>query len=147
MAVRELRPGAFQRLFMNYPAAAEAAAAATLAALGKACEDKAKELLSQRSHEYGTPTPAHRGGPPAMISGTLHDAVGSSKPRKFPTGWEVQVGVARRGTPWYGRTPASEYGRYLEEGDYPWLRPAFQSVARSGAGRTASAMMRRYWRR
>lgn len=147
MAVRELRPGAFQRLFMNYPAAVNATAAATLEALAKLCEEKARDNLSRRSHEYGTPSPAHKGDPPAMVSGTLHDAVGHTKPKLFGTGWEVQVGVARRATPWYSRTPASEYGKYLEDGDHPWLRPAFHDVARSGAGKVASAMMRKHWRR
>ncbi len=146
VAVRELRPGAFQRLFTPYPAAANAAAAATLDALGAACENKAKENLGKQSHAYGTPTPAHRGGPPAMISGALRDSVGRTKPRLWPTGFEVSVGVARRATPWYSKTPTSEYGRYLEDGDYPWLRPAFLDVARSGAGKVAQQMMRRYWR-
>lgn len=88
------------------------------------------------THKYGTPTPASPGGPPALISGALRRAITKTPITAFPGGFECRVGVAAGVFPTYGktRTPADQYGSYLEKGlrngaKYPFLTPAFHLVA------------------
>jgi len=143
MAARPLTSGVFASIFTPVGAAVNVAAPAMLEAMGKATETRAKENLSRRSHAWGTPTPASPGGPPAKISGTLHDAVHAEEPHMAAGGWQVRVGVLPGRTPPYGKTEAAEYGEYLETGEtrngeaYPWLQPAFDDVAHNGTFRSA----------
>lgn len=148
MTVRPMRPGVFEYYFTPLTAKAQVAAPTLLTILAEDTAAKAREALSRRSHPYGTPTPASPGGPPAMISGTLHDAVGVTTPALRAGGWEVRCGVAAGRVPWYGRTPAHKYAQYLESGDtrngaaYPFLGPAFDEVVSTGAARVAQRIGR-----
>lgn len=132
--MRVLRPGVMRTDLIRVQAKITAAAPVLVGHLAEQTAEKARELLSRNSHPYGTPTPAHRGGPPAMISGTLHDSVAASAPR--PTGvgtWVARVGIIAGRTPWYSKTPAATYGAILDRGDFPWLTAAYRDVARTGA--------------
>lgn len=52
-----------------------------------------KEALSIYRHPPGTPTPAPRGGPPAMVSGALHDHISMDVVRRGGAGvWETRFG-------------------------------------------------------
>ena len=101
-----------------------------------ALEREAKLNLGKGgTHRYGTPTPAHPGGPPALISGTLRRSVTHSPIVRGAFGWETRVGLASGFFPPYGKkhTQSSRYGYYLETGlrngaKYPWLLPAFHAI-------------------
>lgn len=130
---RELRPGVVRTDLIRIASRVEAATPELARVLGDKTADRARALLTQNSHAYGTPTTASKGGPPAMISGTLADSVQASSPRPRAAGsWEVRVGLIAGQTPSYGHTPSHLYGMYLDKGDYPWLTAAYRSVARSG---------------
>jgi hypothetical protein len=143
---RPLEPGVFTATFTRLAARSQVTGAAAMTSLALAIERQAKLDLGRSSHPRGTKTTASRGGPPALVSGTLRRAVTHSRPAVTAAGVEVRVGVAagvyppypKRGT----RTPASKYGLYLETGHYPWLVPAFHKV--TGAG--GVAQIARYFR-
>jgi hypothetical protein len=137
----ELVPGVMTATFGRLAAKARATGAAAITSLALAVERRAKEDLSKNTHPYKPwgGTTAHKGGPPALVSGTLRRAVTHTKATPTATGWEIRVGVAAGFYPPYpkrGRkTEAAKYGRYLEEDlDYPWLVPAFEAVVSSGSG-------------
>lgn len=55
-------------------------------------ETKARELLNQRSHTRGTPTPSPRGDPPARISGDLAKSVRAHDPERHELGhWSAET--------------------------------------------------------
>lgn len=112
----------------------------TLVGTAQAVLERARHNLTQQRHPYGTQTPARPGGPPAMISGTLANALAMTHPTMGPLGAIVHVGVKAGPTPWYGRTPANKYGYYLEVPGagksgirYPWLMPAVHAVGHAAA--------------
>ena len=157
MTSRPLEPGVFTATFAKAAAKARLTGQAALTSLAIAVERQAKTDLARAEHPYGTPTPAKRGGPPALISGNLRRAVTHSKPTPYPTGWEIRVGVARGFFPKYpgrptSKTEAARYGRYLEEGlrngaKYPWLVPAFEAVIRQVGGGQLGRWLSSDWRR
>jgi len=145
---RELAPGVFTAVFTRLAAKTAATGAAALTSIALAIEREAKLNLGRSTHEFGTPTPASAGGPPALISGNLRRAVTHSRPTLAATGAEVKVGLAVGFYPPYGkgkRTPANKYGYYLETvWNYPFLHPAFRKVTTGGdVGRYVAAEWRR----
>jgi hypothetical protein len=127
----EIRPGVFGALFARLAAKSEAAGPMMLTPLALAMERQAKLNLGKSSHPYGTRTPAFKGGPPAMISGTGRRSITHTRPARVGEGWEVRVGPGAGFYPPYGhgkRTPSSKYLYYLETGEYPFLGPAFDTV-------------------
>lgn len=127
----------------EYEAALVALAArvdvATGHATGEAAKhvrDKAKELLTQRSHARGTPTPSPPGQPPAKISGDLAGSMTASDP--------TQQGIGH----WLAETaPHTVYAAIQEHGGNagrggasylpprPYMAPAVeQSTAEIVAG-------------
>jgi hypothetical protein len=135
----ELVPGIMTATFGRLARKSRATGAAAITSLALAVERRAKEDLAKTTHRRGTPSPAHKGGPPALVSGTLRRAVTHTRAKPTATGWEIRVGVAAGFYPPYPRkgkkTEAAKYGRYLEEvWDYPWLVPAFEAVTSSGSG-------------
>jgi hypothetical protein len=137
----ELTPGIMTVTFGRLAARSRATGAAAITSLALAVERRAKEDLAKTTHPYKPwgGTNAAKGGPPALVSGTLRRAVTHSRAEATSTGWEIRVGVAKGFYPPYPKrgkkTEAAKYGRYLEEElDYPWLVPAFEAVTSSGSG-------------
>lgn len=129
----ELRPGVFARLFAELDAETKLRAKAALTRLALTVEKQAKINASSGAHAYGTPTPAHRGSGPAVISGTLRRSVTHTPVTWTGKGWETRVGMGAGFYPPYGqhRTTSSRYALYLETGlrngaTYPFLRPALK---------------------
>ncbi|MCW2900926.1 MAG: hypothetical protein JWO67_3191 [Streptosporangiaceae bacterium] len=127
-----LAPGVFTAIAARLSVELEARAIVSLNGVGLLVEDRAIQSISARSHAYRTPTPASRGGPPAMVSGTLAGSITHDL-----TGLSMRVGTAAGRFPPYGkgRTPSSLYGLYLEKLGaginhitYPFLKPAFEAV-------------------
>lgn len=134
---RPLAPGVFTEIAARLAAEMETRAVVALEGVGVLVETRARETLTSRSHAYGTPTPASRGGPPAAISGTLAGSITHSKPEMAGLQVTMRVGTAPGRFPPYGkgRTPSSLYGLYLEKMGagvnhvlYPFLLPAWQAV-------------------
>ena len=110
------------------------AARTGLIGLADAIVKQAKTNASNGRHVYGTPTPARPGEGPARISGTLRNSITRTATVKQTGSWETKVGLRPGMTPSYpgrhrSRTPASQYGKYLETGlrngtTYPFLKPA-----------------------
>lgn len=133
---RELKPGVLRDLMAVVVTQGEKNTVAGLTEAALALEREAKLNLGKGgTHRYGTRTPAHPGGPPALISGTLRRSVTHSMVTKAAFGWEVRVGTAGGVFPPYGkkRTASSKYGAALETGlrngaKYPWLLPAFRTI-------------------
>jgi hypothetical protein len=127
-------PGALRELGIS----GEALAATVTLRLAEATEGVAKHKLNERSHAYGTPTPATQGGPPAKISGDLmrsvtHEPTGPSEAvrvgpsdvphRRYPPKTQSRGGTLK---PTAG---SGAIGRYLEEDlGYPWLEPSADEV-------------------
>ncbi|MFK0222239.1 hypothetical protein ACIQWN_29115 [Streptomyces vinaceus] len=127
----ELRPGMFTALFTEISAAGQLKSKTFLTQLANAIERQAKTNASNGAHKRGTPTPASPGAGPAVISGTLRRSLTHSPIVPFGIGWETKVGTALGVSPPYGRTPASQYGKALEQGlrngaTYPFLGPAYR---------------------
>jgi len=129
----ELVPGAIAAVFARAAVLAQARTAAALTVTAAAVAHQAQVNASTGSHPYGTPTPAHPGTGPAIISKTLVNSVAFSLPVPRGLGWSCRVGPRVGMFPAYGgrrsTTPSSKYGGYLEHGlknraTYPWLRPA-----------------------
>lgn len=101
---------------------------ASRTALGKAAhlvERETKALLSETSHERGTPTPSLEGQPPSLASGNLRRSITVTGPATVgPAMWEARVG------------PTAVYGRIQELGGWtghsshlpprPYLAPALE---------------------
>lgn len=127
-----LVPGVFAPLMARLTVELEERAKVALEGTGLLVETRARQSISSRSHPYRTPTPASRGGPPAMVSGTLAGSLTHEI-----DGMLMRVGTTGGQFPPYGkgRTPASLYGLYLEKLGaginhitYPFLLPAFKAV-------------------
>lgn len=146
----ELRPGVFTRLFAEINRDAQVKSRRVLTSLALAIERQAKINASVGGHPRGTPTPARRGSGPAVVSGTLRRSITHSPIVFTGAGWETRVGTGVGHTPPYGRTPASQYGLYLETGlrngaVYPFLRPAFEFGVRIVAPQLYQAVYRPGW--
>lgn len=128
----ELGPEVFPRLVGELIESGNLALERACARVLTAIQARAREKLSENTHRYGEPTTASKGGPPALVSGTLRRSVVHTEPRLAGPGtWEGKVGLAAGFYPPYGhdRTPSSRYGLYLEtETGYPWFIPALREV-------------------
>jgi hypothetical protein len=135
----ELRPGIFAMGFARLDAEGQIRGRLGLEDLAKAVEKQAKINASNGRHKRGTPTPAQPGEGPARISGTLRNSIDHSPIAKDATGWFTRVGPRTGQFPDYsGRTPADQYGYYLETGlkngaRYPFLKPAAEFAGRVSA--------------
>jgi hypothetical protein len=79
------------RLAALLPAIDVAARTATHEA-GYIVERRAHQLLNERRHARGTPTPSPPGSPPARISGALGDSLRTADPQSEGVGrWVVDV--------------------------------------------------------
>ena len=132
-------PGALTARLAQVQVAADAGVARAVSGVAAAVEREAKLAVGRAgSHLVGTPTPASRGGAPAIITGALRRSIVHTT--AIPTGltsWEARAGMAAGVYPppakpgrQAGKTPTSRYGLYLETvWDYPFMGPAFNVVA------------------
>lgn len=97
-------------------------------------EREIKAQLALTSHPRGTPTPSSPGEPPSLVTGTLRRSISVKGPTPLGYGrWEAHIG------------PTAVYGRIQELGGVtgrggatqlpprPYVRPAYEKLARSGA--------------
>lgn len=135
----ELRPGIFTMGFARLDAEGMIRGRIGLEELAKAVEKQAKINASNGQHKRGTPTPAKPGEGPARISGTLRNSLDHSPITKDATGWSTKVGPkVGQFSDYNTRTPADQYGYYLETGlkngaKYPFLKPAAEFAGRTSA--------------
>ncbi len=122
----ELRPGMFTEIFGKALELANERDRKALAIVAAAAERQAKVNALGGTHKLGTPTPAHKGSGPALISGTLRRSITHTPVERDGLGWKSKVGMAGGVfAPYNARTPASLYAYYLETvWDYPFLKPA-----------------------
>ena len=148
----ELRPGTFTRLFAEVSREGQLKSRRFLTQLALAVERQAKVNASVGAHKRGTPTPATPGTGPAVITGTLRRAITHSPVVFTGGGWETKVGTAVGFTPPRSRTPANQYGFYLETGlkngaTYPFLKPAYDFGVRIVAPQLYQVTFRPGWPR
>lgn len=144
MAAEELRPGALSGSVVKLRVTGLSRARRAMTAHALFVERRQKDLVAAGgAHRYGTPTPAHPGSGPAVISGDL---------RRSITHTPVGEGLAMESRIGPSATPHSTYrhrnrrgansaqiGRYLETGlrngaTYPFMAPAFvEAVANAEA--------------
>lgn len=156
----ELKPGVFTVVFTQLRDAGVRNAGKGLTGLAYVVERQAKINVSTGSHRYGTHTPASPGAGPAVISGTLRRSITHDRVTRTADGWVTRVGPAVGFYPPYPyrsrsggpprRTPANEYGKYLETGlrggaTYPWLKPAAEFAARTAEPVIAAALAAGLW--
>lgn len=106
-----------------------------LGLIASAIEAKAKASLAQTSHTRDTPSPARKGGPPSLVTGTGRRSIGQDHRHGFD-GLEILIGTQAGVYPPEGETPSSKYLWYQEtlaRFNHPFLRPAFDSVVRAEA--------------
>ena len=95
--------GALASRLAKVAVAADVNVTAALSEVAARIEREAKDRVrAAGSHPAGTPTPAVKGGAPAIITGTLRRSIVHTRPR--PVGaftWECRVGMAApsRGCP------------------------------------------------
>jgi hypothetical protein len=148
-----LAPGVFSTLFAQLASQVTVRAGEALEAAAELVEERARQSVSARSHPLRTKTTAARGGPPAMISGTLAQSIGHSAPEAGFDGITIKVGmIAGKTPPYSSRTPSSLYAKYLEiDGagksrvKYPFLRDAYEKTAHPAVLATFKAAFSRPW--
>ncbi len=127
-----LRPGVPTAMFAKLDDQFQIRGRIAITEVADAVKYKTKERLKViGSHRLGTPTPAYRGGPPAMISKTLYNSIDRSIVSRMIYGYLCQVGTAAGRFPQYSRRKASsKYGYILEVtwGEYPFLYDAAKWV-------------------
>ena len=131
----EWRPGILEGLLRDIEATGQAHLREGLYLIAAAIEAQAKAALGKASHPYDTPTPAVRGGPPAMVTGTGRRSIGHQYLREgvdteMRVGTHANVYPPRRGHE-KKVTASSKYLWYQETLDrfnHPFLRPAFNQV-------------------
>jgi hypothetical protein len=147
----EWAPGVLEGLLAKIGTTGEANLRAGLLKIAAAIEAKAKADLALSSHPYGTPSPASKGGPPSLVSGTGRRSIGHQATvqgieQVVKVGTLAGVYPPRRGKT---STPSSKYLLYqetLSRFDHPFLVPAYRHVvATEGVGIWLSAF--RTWPR
>lgn len=126
---------------------------AGLLKIAAAVEAATKASLSETSHPYGTKSPARKGGPPSLVTGTGRRSIGhetestldetrvkvGTQKGVYPPASKSGTGKGSRsrqsaGTgSSRGSTPSSEYLLLQETADrfkHPFLVPAYLSVVR-----------------
>lgn len=151
----EWRPGVLAGLLAETTAAGKAGQRRGLLLIAAAIEAKAKAELAKTSHRYGTPSPAPRGAPPSLVTGTGRRSIGH---QYIPLETIVKVGTIANVYPpaststtgkgsrsrqtsgtgaSRGKTASSKYLLYQEKGhpphsgkpfDHPFLMPSYKSV-------------------
>lgn len=126
----EWRPGVLEALLADINVVGQAGLRAGLYKIAASVEAKAKAKLSETSHQYGTPSPAPQGGPPALVSGAGRRSIGHQYIRE---GIETVMRVGTMAGVYGPRsnTPSSKYLNYQEtlgQFDHPFLKPAFLEV-------------------
>jgi hypothetical protein len=155
MSEELMRPGSLTGVLARAKALGLLRSAEALTATALVIERRAKELLNQQVHQYGTHTPASPGGPPAKISGQLQRSV-THVTTKVADDIVIRIGPADTPRVPYQRIKANartsghrrvrarsatngQVGKYLETGlkggqRYPWLLPAFKEGIATVAG-------------
>lgn len=137
----EWRPGVLAGLLAETTAAGKAGQRRGLLLIAAAIEAKAKAELAKTSHRYGTPSPAPRGGPPSLISGTgrrsiTHQEISTAIETILKVGTAAGVFPPKRGNA-KTTTPSSKYLYYQEKGhpphtsvpfNHPFLMPSYKAV-------------------
>lgn len=104
--------------------------------IAAAIEAAAKTKLGERSHARGTPSPAGRGEPPALVTGTGRRSIGHQQILGMHE-LTVRVGTLANVYPRGGSTPSSEYLMYqetLRRFDHAFLLPSFHEVVHGQVG-------------
>jgi hypothetical protein len=149
----ELRPGVLEMVFSKVAAESGRRSRAALEPVANAIVKQARINAGNGRHARGTPTPAHPGNGPAMISGTLRASLDRSIVKRIPTGWECLIGTAVGRRAPYSKTNASLVGWYLEAkglrngAKFPFLRPAGLFVGTIAAPQIYKAMYGEAWAR
>lgn len=145
----EWRPGVLEGLLAEIGVVGQASLRSGLFKIAAAVEAKTKAALSETTHPYGTPSPARRGGPPSLVSGTGRRSIGHEYFREgmetvikigtmagyYPPAQVSQVGNRSRQAAGTGanrgKTPSSKYLMYQEKEsqfNHPFLKPSYYSV-------------------
>lgn len=145
----EWAPGVLGGLLKDIGNTGRASQRAGLLKMAAALEALTKTKLGEQSHRAGTKTPASRGGPPALVTGTGRRSIGHEYVTSvdeaivrvgtiagiFPPASVAHTGKGSRsrqasGTGGArGSTPSSKYLLYLETvWDYPFLKPSYDAV-------------------
>lgn len=125
----EWAPGVLGKLLTEIEVTGQAHFRAGLLKIAAAVEAKTKTELGRSSHTRGTPSPASRGGPPALVSGTGRRSIG----HQYMAGVDpqVRIGTIAGVYPPSGKTPSSQYLKYqetLSRFNHPFLVPSFRAV-------------------
>jgi hypothetical protein len=144
----EWRPGVLAGLLGEIEVTGRADLTRGLLLIAAAVEAETKNALGQSSHAAGTPSPAGKGGPPSLVSGTLRRSIGHQEMLDAFSP-QVRVGTVANVYPptrarktsrkTHGRggaTPSSMYGLYQEtlgRFDHPFLVPSFNKVVGESA--------------
>lgn len=152
----EWKPGVLAELLTEIGAAGRASQRAGLLKIALAVEAKAKDELGKQSHRYGTPTPAGRGQPPALVTGTGRRSIGheyiadlvepmvrvGTIANVFPPAVRSSTGSGSRSrasagtTGTRGKTASSKYLLYQETLlDHAFLKPSLDAVIAEDAVR------------
>jgi hypothetical protein len=147
--VPEWRPGVLEGLLAEIETVGQANLRAGLLKIAASVEAAAKADLALTTHPYGTPSPAPKGGPPSLVTGTGRRSIGHQFVREgietvvkigtlanvYPPAQVSTVGgrsrQARGSGGDKGKTPSSKYLLYQEthsQFDHPFLKPAFLRV-------------------
>lgn len=139
----EWKPGVLGGLLKGIEGAGIAQQRAGMLKIAAAIEALAKANLAKKTHPYHTKSPAGKGEPPALVSGTGRRSIGH---QYMPGETDVRVGtlagvyppamapmkghkgVRRTGG---GKTPSSKYLLYQEtlpRFDHPFLKPAANQI-------------------
>lgn len=132
----EWRPGELAAALEKVTVKGEANFRAGLLKIASAVEAKAKTELGRTTHAHGTPSPAPKGGPPSLVSGTGRRSVGHEISGLLDP--VVKIGTIGGVTGPYSRTPSSKYLMYQEtlaRFNHPFLKPSFESVIKVDAVR------------
>lgn len=144
-------PGVLSGLLAETANAGRAGQRKGLLTITASIEAMAKAKLGETSHRYGTRSPAQKGGPPSLVSGTGRRSIGhdyvtsveeavvkiGTAAGVFPPAQTSSTGKGTRSrakagtTGSRGTTPSSKYLLYQEtvgKFDHPFLKPSYDAV-------------------
>jgi hypothetical protein len=146
------RPGALEKAIGQAGRTGTQSMRMTIIEAAHEVERVAKKKAGERSHPYGTPTPATHGAPPAIVSGTLRRSIAQGAEEILSHGESNRkVGMAagvyppklratvtktgkrsHKAAGGHGATPSSKYALYLEtKKGHPFLIPAYREVVKT----------------
>lgn len=131
----EWAPGVLAALLADIERRGRANQRRGLLLIAAAVEANAKAKLTQRTHRAGTQSPAGKGQPPALVTGTGrrsigHEYIASLIEPVVKVGTIANIYPPTR-TATGGRTPSSKYLLYQEKlprFQHPFLLPAYHEV-------------------